>query len=260
MADGNQANYGKIGFTLVLGLACIFGVLVWLGGAGSSKHLIPAETYFTSPVSGLAAGSDVCFRGVKIGTVRRISFIATEYASYSPDHGRAIWVGLAIDPAMCGFGADDRHVEERLGEIIAKGLHATLSANILTGIAHIELNFPKMAIVDEPISWKPRTLCIPPAPTLLESASDALPGLIAKFGKIDFGGSWSNVMDVVMSAGTLLGSANTLVETQQGSLAETLSNLRDASAALREFAGQIRDNPSLLLRSADQPPLQETSR
>ncbi len=169
-------------------------------------------------------------------------------------------MGIAIDPQLCGFGKDERHVDERLGEIAARGLHATLSANILTGIAHIELNFPKIAIVDEQISWKPRSLCIPPAPTLLESASDALPGLIAKFGKLDIGGSWSNVMDAVTSAGTLMGSANTFVETQQGNLADIISNLRDASSALRDFSYQVRDNPSLLLRSADAPNLPETAR
>ena len=38
--------------------------------------------------------------GVKIGTVKRISFIATEYENYDPDHGRAIWVGLAVDPLV----------------------------------------------------------------------------------------------------------------------------------------------------------------
>lgn len=260
MADANQANYGKIGFTLIMGIACIVGTLIWFGGAGSGRHYVDAETYFSSPVSGLAVGSDVCFRGVKIGTVKRISFIATEYENYDPDHGRAIWVGLAVDPHLCGFDDHDRHVDERLAEIVSRGLHATLSANILTGIAHIELNFPKMAIKDEPISWKPRTLCIPPAPTLLESASDALPGLIAKLDKVNISAGWSNVMDAVTSAGTLMGSANAVIETQQGNLAEIISNIRDASSALRDLSYQLRDNPSLLIRSVDQQALPETSK
>ena len=260
MADTNQANYGKIGLTLIMGMACIIGTLIWFGGAGSGKHYIAAETYFNSPVSGLAVGSDVCFRGVKIGTVKRISFIANEYENHDPDHGRAIWVGLAVDPRLCGFDENDRYIDERLAEIVSKGLHATLSANILTGIAHIELNFPKMAIKDEPISWKPRNLCIPPAPTLLESASDALPGLIAKLDQVNISAGWSNVMDVVISAGTLMGSANTVIETQQGNLAEIMSNIRDASSALRDLSYQLRDNPSLLIRSADQQSLPETSK
>ena len=223
MAEANQPNYGKIGCVLILGIACIVGALIWFGGAGSGKNYVRAETYFNSPVSGLAVGSDVCFRGVKIGSVKRISFVGTEYANYKPEHGSTIWVGMALDPRLCGFTeAEDRYVDERISEIVGKGLHATLSANILTGIAHIELNFPKIPIVDEPITWKPRSLCIPPAPTLRESASDAT------------------------------------VETQQGNLADILTNLRDASSALREFSYQIRDNPSLLLRSADAPPLPET--
>ena len=260
MADANQANYGKIGFTLIIGIACIIGALIWFGGAGSGKHYVSAETYFNTPVSGLAVGSDVCFRGVKIGTVKRISFVANEYVKHDPGHGRAIWVGLAIDPRLCGFTENDSQIEERLVEIVSHGLHATLSANILTGIAHIELDFPKMTVKTEPISWKPRSLCIPPAPTLLESASDALPGLIAKFDKIDISAGWSNVMEAVTSAGALMGSANTVIETQQGSLAEIISNIRDASSALRDLSYQLRDNPSLLLRSADQQSLPETSK
>jgi len=259
MAEANQPNYGKIGCVLILGIACIVGALIWFGGAGSGKNYIPAETYFNTPVSGLAVGSDVCFRGVKIGTVKRISFIANEYVNYNPEHGSTIWVGLAIDPRLCGFTeAEERFADEQMSRIVAKGLHATLSANILTGIAHIELNFPKKPIVDDPISWKPRSLCIPPAPTLLESASDAFSELIAKFNSIDIVGSWSNVMEAVTSANSLMSTANTTVETQQGNLADILTNLRDSSSALREFSYQIRDNPSLLLRHADAPPLPET--
>ena len=259
MAEANQPNYGKIGCVMILGIACIVGALIWFGGAGSGKNYVRAETYFNSPVSGLAVGSDVCFRGVKIGSVKRISFVGTEYANYKPEHGSTIWVGMALDPRLCGFTeAEDRYVDEMMSEIVGKGLHATLSANILTGIAHIELNFPKIPIVDEPITWKPRSLCIPPAPTLLESASDALPGLIAKFSRLDIVGGWSNLIDTVSSAGMLMSTADTTVETQQGNLADILTNLRDASSALREFSYQIRDNPSLLLRSADAPPLPET--
>lgn len=258
MAETNETGYGKIGFTVMLGIVCIIGTLIWLGGAGSGKNLLAAETYFNSAVSGLAVGSDVCFRGVKIGTVKRISFIANEYGECAPEHRRIIWVGFSVDPRLCGYDEDDAFVHTQIDDILSKGLHATLSANILTGIAHIELNYPKIAIKDEPISWKPRSPCVPPAPTLLESASDAIPKLIAKVENLDVGGGWSNVLETVGSAGTLMNSANNMVETQQGNIAEILSNLRDASAALRDFSYQVRDNPSLLLRSSDQPVLPET--
>ena len=259
MAEANDINYGKIGFTLIMGIACTIGALVWFGGMGTGKNLIAGETYFNSPVSGLSIGSDVCFRGVKVGSVTRISFIGNEYREASPEHGRIIWVGFSIDPRLCGYKEDSGFIQQRIDYILAKGIHATLSANILTGMAHIELNYPKMPIKDEPISWKPRSPCVPPAPTLLESASDVMPKLIAKIEEIDFSGGWSNAVDAISSAGMFMGSANSLLETQQGNIAEVIGNLRDASAALRDFSYQVRDNPSLLLRSSDQPPLPETS-
>ena len=260
MAEANNINYGKIGFTLIMGIACIIGALVWFGGMGGSKNLIAGETYFNSAVSGLSVGSDVCFRGVKVGSVTRISFIGNEYSEAAPEHGRIIWVGFSIDPRLCGYKEDDDFIHRRLDNILAKGIHATLSANILTGMAHIELNYPKMAVKDTPISWKPRSPCIPPAPTLLESATDVVPKLIAKIEEIDFSGGWSNAVNAISSTGMFMGSANNLVETQQGNIAEIIGNLRDTTAALRDFSYQIRDNPSLLLRSADQQPLPETSR
>lgn len=260
MASDNQASYAKIGFTIMLGIAGIVGVLIYFGGVGTGGRVIPAETYFHNPVSGLAVGSDVCFRGVKVGSVKRISFIANEYEQHDPAHGQAIWVGLSIDPRLCGFDETVRHPEENVREIISKGLHATVAANILTGIAHIELNFPKTEIKEAPISWRPRDLCVPPAPTLLESASDALPVLLAKLERIDFAGSWSNVLSTVENANALMGSVNTLVDSQQGNVTEILGNMRDASASLRDFADKIRDNPSLLLRSRDVESLPETMR
>jgi len=82
--------------------------------------------------------------------------------------------------------------------------------------------------------------------------------LIAKFGSLDIVNGWSNVMDAVTSANLLMSTVNTTAETQQGNLADILTNLRDTSSALRDFSYQIRDNPSLLLRSSDAPPLPET--
>ena len=258
MDETNTTGYGKIGLTVLLGVACITGALIWLGGAGSGKNLLAAETYFNSPVSGLAVGSDVCFRGVKIGTVKRISFIANEYEECAPAHRRIIWVGLSIDPRLCGYDENDALIHRRVDDILSKGLHATLSANILTGIAHIELNYPKMTVKDEPISWKPRSPCIPPAPTLLESAADSIPKILSKIEDLDLAGGWSNVMETASSAGMVMESANNLMESQQGNIAEILSNVRDASAALRDLSYQLRDNPSLILRNADQPALSET--
>ncbi len=260
MANDNHANYAKIGFTILLGIAGIIGALIYFGGVNAGKEAILVETFFHKPVTGLSVGSDVYFRGVKVGSVKRISFIANEYAQHDPAHGQAIWVGMAIEPKLCGFAPGGPNPRERIRKIIDMGLHATVAANILTGIARIELNFPKTPIKAAPISWQPRELCVPPASTLLESTADALPGLLAKLERMDIAGGWSNVVSAVGNADSLLGVANSLLDSQQGNIAEILGNLRDASASLRDLADRLRDNPSLLLRPRDAESLPETRR
>ena len=75
----NHANYGKIGFTVILGIAATVAVLIYLGGVGANSDILYAETYYDNPVTGLSVGSDVNLRGVKVGEVREISFIGSEY-------------------------------------------------------------------------------------------------------------------------------------------------------------------------------------
>ena len=73
MAADNHAHYRRIGFTVILGIVAIQATLVYLGGVGNSAHEILVETYYDNSVSGLSVGSDVNFRGVKLGTVKEIS-------------------------------------------------------------------------------------------------------------------------------------------------------------------------------------------
>ena len=56
----------------------------------------------------------------------------------------------------------------------------------------------------------------------------------------------------------ILGTLNTLLETNGGNVSEILDNLREASSSLRDFANEIKSNPSLLLRSNDPDRLPET--
>ena len=86
MAADNQPNYAKIGFFILAGVALVVGTLVYLGGVGATQHEFLAETHFSFPVSGLDVGSAVNFRGVRVGSVRRISFIGAEYDDIGNPH------------------------------------------------------------------------------------------------------------------------------------------------------------------------------
>ena len=259
MAADNQPNYAKIGFFILAGVALAVGTLVYLGGFGAAQHEFVAETHFSYPVSGLDVGSAVNFRGVRVGSVRRISFIGAEYDDIGNPHDRRqIYVELALDRRLFRFGGKAEHVNEALARLVERGLHATVSSSGVTGLSKIELNFPTIQREDEKISWRPRYIVIPPAPAFLQSAADSVTQILDQLNRMDFVAAWSNVVQVTGSANVLLQDAATLVDAQKGNAGEIMDNLREASIALRAFADEIRANPAALLRSSTPDRLDET--
>lgn len=257
MANENEANFAKIGVFILAGVALIAGTLVYLGGAGGEKREYLVETYFSNDVSGLDVGSAVNFRGVRVGAVKDISFIGAEYDSVSPSHARNIYVLMALDSKLCRMSANDNPARF-MKRLLEHGLHATVTPSGITGLSRIEMNFPKTEIIDEKISWQPRHLLIPPAPSILESVADSTAKILRQLNKMDFVLVWSNIVRLAGNAADMCESANSLINSQQGQIGQTLNNLDGAVSSLRTFAESISDNPSLLLRPRDAPPLSET--
>ena len=259
MAADSQPNYAKIGFFILAGVALVVGTLVYLGGFGASQHELIAETHFSYPVSGLDVGSAVNFRGVRVGSVRRISFVGAEYGEIgNPNDRRQIYVELALDKRLFRFDGKEGHAEETLSRLVERGLHATVSSSGVTGLSKIELNFPKIPPEPKKISWRPKYIVIPPAPSIFQSAADSVTQLLDQLNRMDFVTAWSNVVEVTGNANILLQDVTTLLQTHKGNVDEIMSNVRDASTGLRTFTDQIQSNPSLLLRSSTPPQLDET--
>lgn len=257
MSGENQTSYAKIGFFIVAGVALIAATVVYIGGMRSAQHEFPAETFFDDSVSGLDVGSTVDLRGVRVGTVKRISFIGAEYADARPEDRRKIYVELALDQRLFRMG-DDRTPRQVLEGMVKRGLHATVSASGVTGLSHIELNYPKLDVGEKAYGWRPVHVVIPPAPSILQNAADSIQQILAQLNRMDFVEAWSNVLDVTRQAQLFLGSANAALQGGQGNVSEILGNLSEASASLRDFADGIRNNPSSILRTYTPERLEET--
>ena len=259
MIQDNKASYAKIGFFIVVGVALIVGTLVYLGGAGAASHEFPAETFFSDSVSGLDVGSAVNLRGVRVGSVKRISFIGAEYLGASREDRKKIYVGLSLDTRLFRVG-DDRKPRQVLSDMVAHGLHATVSSSGVTGLSHIELNFPKSEVKEETHDWQAENVLIPPAPSILQSAEDSARHILNQLDQVDLVAAWTNILDVTRNASAALENLNATLSAEQGGISEIVGNVRDASQSLRDFADAVRDNPASLLRPYDYPRLQETSR
>lgn len=259
MANGNEANFTKIGAFIIAGSLLIAGVLVYLGGKGGEKREFLVETYFSNDVSGLDVGSAVNFRGVRVGAVKEISFIGAEYDNVPPRHARNIFVLMALDSKLCRITDANDNPARFVKRMLDHGLHATVTASGITGLSRIELNFPKTEISDEKLSWKPRHMLIPPAPSILESAAESAAKILRDLNQMDLALVWSNVVRLTGNAADLCEGANGLLETERGHVSRILENLDGAAVSFRNFAETVGDNPSLLLRPRDAEPLKETS-
>ena len=257
MALGNHANYGKVGFTVILGVVALVASLVYFGGYSTRGGAFLAETYYDTPVTGLNVGSDVTFRGVKVGEVKSIFFIGSDYPGTSDADRQCIRVVLSFNRR---FADNEHEPEAMLKRLVRKGVCATVSASGITGIAHVELNYPKVEQPKRRISWTPEYICIPPAPSMLESFSSSAAKVMNHLNQMDLAKTSSNVTAVVESSAKIFSDASVILETSRPSVTAILSNLESATESLKEFAEKINREPSLLLRSSDQPPLPETSR
>ena len=165
---------------------------------------------------------------------------------------------LALDSRRCRIGKRNEDPMAAMRRMLDNGLHSTVSASGITGLSKIELNFPKAAVLDEKILWKARHMVIPPAPSIFESAADSASRVMQQLDKMDFVGAWSNIVRLTGSAAGLCEDIGEIVETERSRIGTIIESMDGAASSLRSFSDEIRDNPSLLLRSRDAEPLDET--
>ena len=169
----------------------------------------------------------------------------------------SVLIKLKLDRRVFG-GPDAGDPEELVARLVQKGLRATISASGITGLSRLEINFPKTPVPAAALSWTPKTLCIPPAPSMLESFSDSATRVMNQIDRMDFVGFWTNLSSAVDNSASVLMNVNEILMEERGRISQILSNLEATSEALKEFSAEIRENPSLLLRSSASEPLPET--
>ena len=155
-----------IGFFILTATVLLVAMLIAFGGSSWLRSTVSYTMRFNSSVKGLAAGSPVLFRGVKIGQVTEIRLLSPgEQPAAEAKHPFPadtvhfpVLVTVDLDPEKLGFpngtwynwfrqkgfghtSKDD--LEEYLAEMVLKqGLRAKLqTVSLLTGQLSIELVF-----------------------------------------------------------------------------------------------------------------------
>ena len=229
MARDNR--YFRLGLLLISGFLLIVAAAVAFGLGAAFQRTIPAETYFAESVEGLEYGSPLKYRGVQIGRVKSIGFVAERYPQATGEQSQYVLVELELFEQLPG-GLPTTDVISHLAERIAQGLRVRRTTQGLTGITYLEMDFmdPKRNPL-LPVDWTPKSLYIPSAPSTISRLEDVLTNIsttLESISKVNFASLVKSIDSMVAEIDQLLKAAGK--EDLGKLLAQNLTQTRDLLA------------------------------
>jgi paraquat-inducible protein B len=278
-----RPNYFKIGVFVIIGVLLIVTGLILFGAGVFSKPKIYFETYFEGSVSGLAVGSTVEDRGVKIGSVVKIAFVATEYdlKPGTPEYRKYqsyVYVKCAME--LPPFAAKITDVQERLKSAGEHGYRLRLASNLLTGQAIVEGKFfdpDKYPILTVP--WKPKYPYIPSAPGEITTMMASVSAILTKLEDVNipavtnqatsllaelrqsnkqlqsvladpnFKQIPARLAETMARTNRAIARVDTLMAQSRPELEQVMANLRDLTGNMRDLTENLKENPSDIIFS-----------
>jgi ABC-type transporter Mla subunit MlaD len=177
-----QANFFKLGLFVIIafGLGALF--LIAFGAGKFLKKETLAETCFDESVQGLDIGSEVKYKGVKIGTVKSITTPTKHYNI--PSNYVLVTFSLSDD---CYVGQTGETTPLRIQKAIAEDLSIHLSFKGLTGAAYLETDYLGRRETPLDITWKPENLYIPSRKSSKKRLGDAFNNFLDNLSSANLG-------------------------------------------------------------------------
>jgi ABC-type transporter Mla subunit MlaD len=249
-------NNFKLGLFVLGGLALLLVGILALGASAWFEPMSTYETYIPGEVTGLAIGSVVELRGVRVGRVTRIDFSWNEYGETDPSY---IIVDFAVRngavPRVPG-----KESSQLLQAAVKRGFRARLQSQGITGTSILSLEY--LDPVRNPplqVPWTPKHVYIPSAPSEFGELLASIEHSLHNFERLDFTTISQLVQGDLVSAGKVLDRLN---EADVGALSANanslLTDLRGQSQNLTQnlnillgHLNGVAKNANGLVRSAD---------
>lgn len=251
----NQSGYYKLGLFVIVGAVLLLMVIVVLGAGRFLKDTYTMETYLNESVNGLEVGSSVKFRGVKVGTVSYIGFVMGRYTSGKDSEFRYVLVECELDPEKF-FNRRHAELKQELDRDIVRGLRIRPISQGLTGQLFLGIDYlPPASNPPLKITWEPRNLYIPSAPSTLsriEKAVTEVSETISSVSKEDVEGLMGSFNDLADALGEFLrqADAKTLGQNLSGNLVQTEQIFAQLNQLLRDKeTEQLLPNASRMFRA-----------
>jgi len=155
-----ENTHFKLGI-FVLGACAILVVgIVLLGTAQLFEKRFKVETYVDESIQGLDVGAPVKFRGVRIGELEKVDFVAKHYRQ--SDGRIRLVMNFHPEASPKPPDAPDETPEEAIVRLVKMGMRVRLASAGLTGGVYLELDLmdPKDQVVKD-IAWAPEYAYMP---------------------------------------------------------------------------------------------------
>lgn len=218
-----KSNAFWVGLFVLAGLLLGIVATLVLGGGRLFRETVPFVMFFEGAVSGLQEGSAVTFRGVKVGTVTRVS------VAISADGQVRIPVHIELYPTSIrgGSGRSRAAVYAQIDELVGDGLRAQLQLqSLLTGMLVVGLDF----FPDEPPRLVGGDLSVPELPT----KQSGLQRLSESMQQIKVDEIAQRMLNALEGIDRLVNSP----QTREG-VADTAMMLRDLRAIVAEIRARV---------------------
>jgi ABC-type transporter Mla subunit MlaD len=224
---------------LKLGLFTLGGLLLLVAGLlafGARSYFVRTtvfETYVAGDVPGLAIGSPVELRGVRVGKVRKINFSWNEYEETDPSYV-VVEFEMRDDVTPLPPGAER---SQMLQSAIKRGLRARLKSQGITGTSLLSLEYLNPTEnAPAQVPWRPKHIYIPAAPGQLGELLASIERSLRNIERLDFGAMNQLLQNDLKSAGQVLDRAKEVdfgaLSTNANSL---LTEVRTSNTKLQSF-------------------------
>jgi phospholipid/cholesterol/gamma-HCH transport system substrate-binding protein/paraquat-inducible protein B len=183
-----RTNYFKLGLFIIGATSIMLVALVFFGLGALHQNTIMIETYFDESVQGLDVGSPLKFKGVKIGSVKRISFVSNKYNDNKDVPVRYVLVEMALDPET-PLPIQTRDLKESIGREVENGLRVRIAPQGLTGTGYLEMDYVNPKTNQPlPIDWTPEYYYVPSSPSTMARLEETFETFSKLLGKIEEAG------------------------------------------------------------------------
>jgi len=261
-----KPNHVKIGVFVLAAIALLIAGLLAFGAKSYFTPKVMFETAVSDEVSGLAVGSPVQLRGVRVGKVAQIAFAWNLYPETASRH---IIVVFEIEKGLLPL-PPGMNTRETLALAITNGLRAVLKSQGITGSCMLQLERMDNPPPAPGIDYTPRYFYIPSAPSQFTRVLDAIEATLNHVKTIDFASMSSAATNIMYSMGAFVEKLNQVdlyaIETNVYSLIvdikataartdamvtqiqDTITgmNLRDASAQAVTLMSEVRESNARL--------------